>query len=140
MKAYERMRASPAGNVNLDKFEEPETPTNDSRGLDQPGPSSRPPAFTYTPAPLSTLTTSGETTMGNKNLAESNALEPDSTQGFGLDGLMNLAQMGGIEMFFSQSMWPENVLLGQVGESGSGEAGAFDFTDLFGLYDTQPQL
>jgi len=141
MKAYERMRASPAGDVNLDKPGESETPPkNDNRGLDQPGPSSRPPAFTYTPAPLSTLAASGETTMGDKNLVESHVLEPDSTLGLGLDGLMNLDQMGGIEMFFSKSIWPENVLLGRVGESGGGEAGAFDFADLFGLYDTQPQL
>ena len=141
MKAYERMRASPAGDVDLDKPGESETPpTNDSRGWDQPGPSSRPPAFTYAPAPLSTLTTSGGTTTGGRSLVELGVSEPNSAQGLGLDGLMNLDQMGGIEMFFSQPIWPGNVLLGQVGESGGGEARAFDFGDLFGLYDGQPQL
>jgi len=66
-----------------------------------------------------------------------NASEPDPVQGLGIDGLMNL---GGIEVFLSQPIWPENALLGQVGESGGGEAGAFDFGDLFGLHDAQPQL
>jgi hypothetical protein len=141
MKAYERTRTGPAGDVNLEKPREPETtPTNDDRGWDQPGPSSRPPAFTYAPAPVSTFTTSGWTAMGDKNPVEPNASEHNSTQDFGLDGFMNLNQMREIEMFFSQPIWPENVLLGQAGESSGGEAGAFDFTDLFGLHDAQPQL
>ena len=137
LKVYEQMRASPAGDVNLDKPGEPETPsTNDNRGWDQPGPSSQPPAFTYTPAPLSA--TSGGTTMGDKNLVESNLLEPNSTQDFGLGGVMNLDQMRGIELFFSQSTWSENMLA-QVGSS-DGEVGAFDLSDIFGLYDAQPQF
>ena len=138
LKVYERMRASPAGNMNLDKPGESETPpTNDNRGWDQPGPSSQPPGFTYTPAPLSA--TSGGTTVGDRNLVESNLLEPNSTQGFGLGGVMNLDQMRGIELFFSQPMCSENVLA-QVGESSGGETGAFHLGDLFGLYDAQHQL
>lgn len=32
----------------------------------------------------------------------------------------------------------EEVLLGQVGQLDGGEAGEFDFRDLFELYDAQP--
>ena len=90
--------------------------------------------------PLSTLTTDSETAVADKDLVESSASEPNPSQGFGLDGLINLDQMGGIELFFSQPMWLENVLLGQVEQPSVGETGALDFGDLFGLYDTQPQL
>lgn len=138
MKAYEQMRASSAGDGDLDGPGESETPpTNDSRGWNQPGQSSQPPAFTDTPAPPSALTTGGGTTMESGGLGSNALPEPNPAQGLGIDGLMNL---GGIEMFLSQSIWPENVLLGQVGESGGGEAAAFDFGDLFGLYDAQPQI
>jgi len=137
MKACERMQASSAGDVNLDKPGESETPpTSDNRGWDQPEPLSQPPASTHTPASLPTLTTSGGTTMGDRSLG-SNISEPNPAQVLGIDGLMN---PGGIEMFLSQPIWPENVLLGRIGESGGGEAAAFDFGDLFGLYDGQPQL
>jgi len=75
-----------------------------------------------TPTPLSaSITNSGAPTI-DKDFVESNVLENNPTRDLGIDGLMNLDQMGGIEMFFSQPIWPENVLLGQVGQSGSGEA------------------
>lgn len=57
----------------------------ETKAWDQPGPSSRPPVFIYTPAPRSTLTMSGETTTGDKNLVEWNVSEPNSAQGLGLD-------------------------------------------------------
>lgn len=71
---------------------------------------------------------------------EANLPEPSSNHDLGLDGLINLDQMGGIELFFSQPIWPKDVLLGQVGQSGSGGSAAFDLRDFFGLYDTQPQF
>jgi len=78
--------------------------------------------------------------MGDTNLAESGVPEPDSAQGFGFDGLMNLDQMGGIELFFSQPTWPENAFLGQAGQPGGGGVGIFGPTDLLGLYDAQSQF
>lgn len=141
MKTYERMRGGQTRDTNLGKSGETETPpANDNRTWEQPGSSSRPPVFTPTPMPLSTLTTDSETAVADKDLVESSASEPNPSQGFGLDGLINLDQMGGIELFFSQPMWLENVLLGQVEQPSVGETGALDFGDLFGLYDTQPQL
>jgi hypothetical protein len=137
MKAYERIQADPTGGTNLDKRGEMETSsTNDSGTWQQPG-RSRPPISTSTPSPLSAPTMSSGATMTDGNFMEANASEPDPNHELGLDGFMNLDQMGGIELFFSQPIWPENALLGQVGQSGAGE---FDPRNLFGLYDTQPQF
>jgi len=139
MKAYERIQAGPVGGTSSDKLGEAETPpTNDSSVWKQSGPSSQPPEST--PTLLSASTTGGRTTVVDGNLMEWNVSESVPNNSLDLDGLMNLDQMGGLELFFSQPMWPENVLLGQDVQSSSGGAGAFDFRDLFGLYDTQPQF
>ena len=138
MKACERMQAGSTGGADSNKPEEEESPpTNDGRRRKPPEPSSQPSGLTSTSAPLSTSTASGGTVMGDKTLAGS---EPDSAQGFGFDGLMNLDQMGGIELFFSQPIWPENAFLGQVGQPGGGGVGAFGPTDFLGLYDVQSQF
>jgi len=136
MKVYERIRTSSGRGVDSGKPGEVEIPpTSDSDTWRQPGPSSRPPEPTSTP--LSTPITSCGTTMTGGNLTEGTASEPVLNCNLGFDGLTNLDQMGGIELFFSQPMWPENMLLGQEGPSDSGGAGEFDLRDLFGLYDAQ---
>jgi len=133
MKAYERIQAGPAGGTSSANLGEAGTPpTNDSSVWKQPGPPSQPPESAPTLLSASTVV--------DGNLMETNVSESVPNSNFDLDGLMNLDQMGGLELFFSQPMWPENVLLGQDGQSGSGGAVAFDFRDLFGLYDTQPQF
>lgn len=78
--------------------------------------------------------------MTEKDHAEANVLGPDSVHGLGLDGLTNLDQMGGIEMFFGRSIWPESVLTGLVGEPDGGGVTSFDLGNFFGLYDTQTQF
>ena len=141
MKAYERIQASPTGGTSLDKPGETEPPpTNDNRPGEQAGPSSRPPASASIPTLSSTSTAGNGTTMTDENFMEANVSESGLNHDLGFDGLMNLDQMGGIEMFFSQPIWPEDVLPGQVGQSGSGGSAAFDLRNLFGLYDTQPQF
>jgi hypothetical protein len=134
MKAYERIRAgSPR---------ETETPsTNDDRTRGQPGPSSRPPASTSTSIVATTTTYTGSrASTAGKDCTDANLLEPNSAHGSGFDGMTNLDQMGGIEMFFSQSLWPESVLSGLAGESDGEGVALFDFGNLFGLFDTQPQF
>ena len=135
MKTYERIQAGQQSG-------EKETPsTNDDRGSGQPEPSSRPLGSATTSLPASAPTNAGcQMSLSGKDYTEADVLEPNSTHGLGIDGLTNYDQMGGIEMFFSQSIWPESVLSGQVGESDGGELASFDLRNLFGFYETPPQL
>ena len=136
MKACERTRAGQPGG---ESGEAETSTTNDDRQWEQPGPSPQPHASTSTS--ISTTTNTGSRmSVADKDYAEANAPEPNSTYGLGFDGMTNLEQMGGIEMFFSQSIWPEGALSGPVGESDSGGATSFDLRNFFGLYDTQPQF
>jgi len=77
-------------------------------------------------------TTDSEATVADKNFMGSNVSEPNSIQSLIIVGLMNLDQMGGIEMFFGRPIWPGNVLLDQLGQLEGGEAETFDFRDFSG--------
>jgi hypothetical protein len=127
MKAYERIRAGPpAGCPSSGGPEETEaSPANDDHEWRRPEPPTRSSASAPFPASVNT---------------EGNVLEPDPTHGLDFDGLTNLDQMGGIEMFFSKSIWPESVLSGLAGGSEGEEATSFDLRNFFGLYNTQPQF
>jgi hypothetical protein len=61
-------------------------------------------------------------TMIDGNFMEGGAPGLNLNHELGLDGLVNLDQMGGIDLFFSQPIWPESML-GQVGQSGNGGVG-----------------
>lgn len=140
MKAYERIRARPPGCLSLGESGETETPsTNGGRERRQTGPSFQPLFSTSTLLPTSAAANI-RTPVTGRDYSEADALEPNLRQDMGLDGLTNLNQMGGIEMFFSQSIWPESALSGLVGESDGGGATSFDLGNFFGLYDTQPQF
>ena len=141
MKAYERIQVDPIGATNLGRPGETGTPSsNDGGGVRRQHEPSRPSISTPTYSPPSVSTTSGGMTMVDGNFTEGGAPELDLNHELGFDGLVNLDQMGGIELFFSQPIWPESALLGQVGQPGSGGVGAFDLGNLFGLYDMQPQF
>jgi len=105
--------------MNLDRSEDTGAPlTNNTGAWRRPGPSCRPPGSTSTPLPAPTTGSGATMTHGN-----SNAPEPNSNRYLGLDRPTNLDQMGGIRLFFSQPIWPENMLLGQVGQLGGEGAG-----------------
>lgn len=142
MNASERIRARPSGCLSLaDSGETGRPPMNDDREWEQPGSSSRPPVSTPTSLSASAaVNTESRTSMAGKGYTEANVPVPNPTHSFGFDGLTNLDQTGGIEMFFNQSIWPEGVLSGPVRESDGRGVLPFDLRDFFGLYDTQPQF
>lgn len=130
MKAYERIKGGQPGCLSLGESGDTERPSrNDERERVQPGPTPQ----LHVPASASHPSSAAVNT-------DSQTYEPNSAHGFYLDGMANLDQMGGIEMFFGQSIWPESVLSGLVGESDSRGVASFDFGNFFGLYDTQPQF
>lgn len=108
MKAYEGIRTSSTECEDLCGPGVTETPpANDHHQCGQSTPSSRPPLPTSPPLSATATPATGDG-------AEANALNPVHDLGF--DGPAGLDQAGGIEMFFSQSIWPESVLLGLVGQ------------------------
>lgn len=139
MKAYDRIRSGPAG-VNSGEPGTAETPPTDDpiRQCVRLSPPPRPPVSTSAPHSTSATTTESGTRMTTEDYAEANASNP--AQDLDLDGLMNIDQMGGIEMFFSQSVLPENVLSGLLGQSDGGGTVSFELRNLFGLYDAQTQF
>jgi hypothetical protein len=140
MKAYERIQVGPTSTTNLGKAGETGTPSNDGGGVRRQPEPPRTSISAPTNTPLSAPTTSSGMTMIDGNFVEGGAPELNLNHELGFDGLVNLDQMGGVELFFSQPIWPESALLGQVGQQGSGGVGAFDLGNLLGLYDMQPQF
>ena len=129
MKAYERIQTSSTEREGSGEPGVTETPPeNDHRQRGQSTPSR---------SPLTSPPFSAPATAATGDGTEANVSNPVHDLGF--DGLANLDQAGGIGMFFSQSIWPENVLSGLVGQS-DGAPESFDLGTLFGLYDPQPQF
>lgn len=131
MRAQERIRAKkPRDGRTGGSGDSGTPPAIDNRQSGQLGPSSRPLASTSDTA-SSAPTPAGP---GSDSVpTDKDYMRPMCDMEPG--GLLNLDQMGGIEMFFSQPMWPEDVLSGVFDQS---DEEVFDLKNLFGFHDTQP--